>query len=89
MLAGARPHTAWLEGAVERDRHGFILTGSDLPAAGGRTPRRFETSLPGVFAAGDVRHGSIKRLAAAVGEGSVAVRMIQERLAAPVAAAAG
>ncbi|MFO7609664.1 MAG: FAD-dependent oxidoreductase [Candidatus Krumholzibacteriia bacterium] len=89
VLVGARPHTEWLEGVVERDRHGFIPTGDDLAAGPGGRARRFETSLPGVFAAGDVRSGSVKRLASAVGEGSIAVRVIQEYLAAPRRATGG
>jgi thioredoxin reductase (NADPH) len=72
VLIGARPRTDWLDGTVERDRHGFIFTRGAL---------RHETSLPGVFAAGDVRQGSVKRVASAVGEGAVAVRMIHEYLA--------
>jgi thioredoxin reductase (NADPH) len=81
---GARPATSWLADAVLLDRDGFVLTDRQLPenAAGsssGVLP--FETSVPGVFAAGDVRHGSMKRVAAAVGEGSSAVRSVHERLA--------
>ena len=66
------------------DEDGFILTDRQLPedvSAGGPAPLPFETSTPGVFAAGDVRHGSMKRVAAAVGEGSSAVRSVHERLA--------
>lgn len=82
---GARPATAWLGDAVMLDGDGFVLTDRQLPAplsdgASERLP--FETSVPGVFAAGDVRHGSMKRVAAAVGEGSSAVRSVHERLAA-------
>jgi thioredoxin reductase (NADPH) len=82
---GARPATAWLGAEVLRDEDGFILTDRQLPdslltGAAGALP--FETSMPGVFAAGDVRHGSMKRVAAAVGEGSSAVRSVHERLAA-------
>jgi thioredoxin reductase (NADPH) len=81
---GARPATAWLKDCVMLDRDGFILTDRQLPKApdagtSGALP--FETSMPGVFAAGDVRHGSMKRVAAAVGEGSSAVRSVHERLA--------
>jgi thioredoxin reductase (NADPH) len=82
---GARPATEWLGGGVQSDKDGFILTDRYLPAspAGGASgPLPFETSMPGVFAAGDVRHGSMKRVAAAVGEGSSAVRSVHERLAA-------
>jgi len=87
VLIGAAPHTEWLASTVARDEHGFLLTGLDL----GRTPDRrpgerapfpFETSLPGVFAAGDVRSGSSKRLASAVGEGSAAVTYVHQHLAA-------
>ncbi|GGK63433.1 fused response regulator/thioredoxin-disulfide reductase [Sphaerisporangium melleum] len=82
---GARPHTDWLDGIVERDEHGFVLTGSDLVANGGelpeewsleRAPYPLETSVPGVFAAGDVRAHSIKRVASGVGEGAMAISLI-------------
>jgi thioredoxin reductase (NADPH) len=80
---GAEPATSWLSG-VALDEHGFVrtdvqLTGEDLGetwSALGRSPLPFETSMPGVFAVGDVRHGSMKRVAAAVGEGSSAVRSV-------------
>jgi len=81
---GARPATSWLEKSVLLDEDGFILTDRQLPGssrAGASAPLPFETSMPGVFAAGDVRHGSMKRVAAAVGEGSSAVRSVHERLA--------
>jgi DNA-binding transcriptional MerR regulator len=88
ILIGAEPHTDWLPETILRDRWGFVLTGADLladgrPPAGWpleRPPMLLETSLPGVFAAGDVRHGSIKRVASAVGEGSVAIRLVHEYL---------
>jgi thioredoxin reductase (NADPH) len=88
ILIGAEPHTGWLAGALQRDDHGFVLTGRDLlrghrPPPGwppGRPPLPLETSLPGVFAAGDVRSDSVKRVAAAVGEGSIAVRFAGEYL---------
>jgi thioredoxin reductase (NADPH) len=92
-MIGARPHTAWLDGVVRRDPKGFILTGPDLTSGepwsspdGGtdRMPLRFETSLPGVFAAGDVRFGSSKRVASAVGDGAVAVQFLHEYMHAPV-----
>lgn len=74
VLIGSEPHTDWLGAAVERDRWGFVVTGPDLrPEPGERMPLPLETSLPGVFAVGDVRHGSVKRVASAVGEGAVAV----------------
>jgi thioredoxin reductase (NADPH) len=81
---GARPATAWLADSVLLDGDGFILTDRQLPGpTSAQTPAAlpFETSAPGVFAAGDVRHGSMKRVAAAVGEGSSAVRSVHERLA--------
>jgi thioredoxin reductase (NADPH) len=82
---GASPATQWLTGSVKLDEDGFVLTDRQLPERPGEGESRalpFETSLPGVFAAGDVRHGSMKRVAAAVGEGSSAVRSVHERLAA-------
>ena len=82
---GARPATAWLaHSSVLLDSDGFVLTDRRLAGtlrAAGSGPLPFETSVPGVFAAGDVRHGSMKRVAAAVGEGSSAVRSVHERLA--------
>jgi thioredoxin reductase (NADPH) len=88
VLIGAEPHTGWLPQAVQRDRWGFVVTGADLLQDGRpppqwpleRPPMLFESSMPGVFAVGDVRHGSIKRVAAAVGEGSVAIRLLHEYL---------
>jgi thioredoxin reductase (NADPH) len=91
VFIGAKPYTAWLGHHVALDDGGFILTGRQAPvAADGSRPARadesdrdplvLETSLPGVFAAGDVRHGSIKRVASAVGEGSMAVRLVHEVL---------
>ena len=85
VLIGARPKTEWLPEAIARDPYGFLLTGDDLqpgrswPLA--RRPFSFETSMPGVFAAGDVRRASVKRVAAAVGEGSIAAQQVQEFLA--------
>jgi thioredoxin reductase (NADPH) len=84
---GARPATGWLGNSVLLDEDGFILTDRYLSGSlitGTAGPFPFETSTPGVFAAGDVRHGSMKRVAAAVGEGSSAVRSVHERLAAQV-----
>jgi len=89
VLIGAQPHTEWLAETVQRDAKGFIVTGADVnTAAAGwpldRPPTRFETSMPGVFAAGDVRSGSAKRVGSAVGEGAVAMPFIHEYLRAPV-----
>jgi thioredoxin reductase (NADPH) len=89
ILIGAEPRTDWLHGVVERDERGYVLTGGDLAGGGGtpagwpleRPPLLLETSLPGVFAAGDVRFRSIKRVASAVGEGSIAVQLIHQYLA--------
>jgi thioredoxin reductase (NADPH) len=91
VLIGAEPHTDWLRGTVACDRQGYVLTGRDLLSAGGQPTRRpsarpplfLETSLPGVFAAGDVRHRSVKRVASAVGEGAIAVQLIHQYLAEP------
>jgi thioredoxin reductase (NADPH) len=88
VFIGAQPHTGWLPPDVERDEKGFIITGHDLLRGGtspaiwslDRTPLPFETSLAGVFAAGDVRHGSVKRVASAVGEGAVTIQMVHEYL---------
>jgi thioredoxin reductase (NADPH) len=88
VLIGAEPHTQWLPGAVRRDPSGFVLTGTDLLQDGRvsepwplrRQPMLLESSLPGVFAAGDVRHGSVKRVASAVGEGSIAIHLIHRYL---------
>jgi thioredoxin reductase (NADPH) len=90
VLIGSEPRTDWLDGALERNGSGFIITGRDLTRASlrwglERAPLPLETSLPGVFAVGDARLGSVKRVASAVGEGSVAVRYIHEYLAACIA----
>ncbi|HEV7807211.1 MAG TPA: FAD-dependent oxidoreductase [Solirubrobacteraceae bacterium] len=82
IFIGARPHTAWLGGLVELDGDGYIRTGRDVTAPVDGDPLLLETSRPGVFAAGDVRSGSVKRVATAVGEGSMAVRLVHEHLAA-------
>ena len=82
VLIGAEPRTDWLDGVVERDERGYVLTGPDLdrwPLA--RPPLPLETSLPGVFAAGDVRYRSVKRVASAAGEGSIAVQLVHQYLA--------
>jgi thioredoxin reductase (NADPH) len=84
VFIGAVPRTDWLDGVVARDERGFILAGADARTHGWplqREPRTLETSVPGVFVAGDVRARSIKRVASAVGEGSMAVSLIHEYLA--------
>jgi thioredoxin reductase (NADPH) len=88
IFIGALPRTDWLAGTIERDERGFILTGSDLMKGGerpkgwspDRDPFLLETNVPGIFAVGDVRHGSVKRVASGVGEGSVAVQFIHQYL---------
>jgi thioredoxin reductase (NADPH) len=85
VFIGQQPRTAWLEGVVARDGRGFVLTGPDVSAAVGwnldREPALLESSLPGVFVAGDVRHRSIKRIASAVGDGAMAVQLVHQYLA--------
>ena len=86
IFVGQAPRTAWLHGVVRRDAKGFVLTGADLGTPPedwplDTPPLPLETSVPGVFAAGDVRHGSVKRIASSVGEGAMAVRFVHERLA--------
>jgi thioredoxin reductase (NADPH) len=85
VLIGAHPHTGWLPEAIARDEDGFLYTGDDVRDADGwplqRRPLALETSMPGVLAAGDIRHGSVKRVASAVGEGSVAVQLVHALLA--------
>jgi thioredoxin reductase (NADPH) len=80
LMIGARPRTDWLPEEVARDSRGFILTGADLGEDAGwpleRNPFLLETSMPGVFAAGDVRHGAVKRVASAVGDGSIAIQLV-------------
>lgn len=88
IMIGAAPNTAWLADVVERDELGFILSGSDLMHEGkrpkgwqlDRDPGLLETSVPGIFVVGDVRHGSVKRVASGVGEGSVAVSFVHQYL---------
>jgi thioredoxin reductase (NADPH) len=88
IFIGAQPHTDWLAGKLERDEHGFILSGPDLLHDGHkprgwtseREPFLLETSTPGIFVAGDVRHGSVKRVASGVGEGSIAVQFMHQYL---------
>jgi thioredoxin reductase (NADPH) len=88
VMAGASPRTDWLRGCMALDNKGFILTGRDLEAATeapawplARPPQMLETSLPGVFAVGDVRSGNVKRVASAVGEGSIAIHLVHRALA--------
>ncbi|MFB4420177.1 FAD-dependent oxidoreductase [Streptomyces sp. QL37] len=86
VFIGARPRTEWLRGVLALDEKGFVLTGADAQAAAdatrwdslGRGPALLETSLPGVYAAGDVRSGSVKRVASATGEGAMAIRLVHE-----------
>jgi len=89
IFIGAVPHTEGLSGLVERDANGFVLTGQDLIQDGRKRPEGWhldrppfllETNVPGIFAAGDVRHGSTKRVATGVGEGSLAVQLIHQYL---------
>lgn len=94
IFIGAVPRTEWLDGMVERDDRGFIVTGTDLKRTGeaglsrrpkgwtlDRDPYLLETNVPGVFAVGDVRHGSVKRVASGVGEGSICVQFVHQYLA--------
>lgn len=87
VMIGAQPLTDWLPDHLERDRFGFLLTGSDAIASGAwpreRPPHPYETTVPGVFAVGDVRCGSVKRVASAVGEGSVVVSQVHNHLSTP------
>ena len=88
VFIGAAPRTDWLRGCVAMDDNGFLLTGRDLPIAdlaafANDLPLETETSQPGIFAVGDVRAGSVKRVASAVGEGAMAFRMVHQRLANP------
>ena len=86
VMIGAQPHTGWLPPAVRRDAQGFVLTGADLGADDvwslERRPFPLETSVPRVLAVGDVRHGSVKRVASAVGEGSAAIQILHQLLGA-------
>ncbi len=93
IMSGASPRTEWLRGCVAMDDKGFILTGRDLDASTGLVPpsawplplppQMLETSLPGVFAVGDVRYGNVKRVASAVGEGAIAIYLVHRALAEP------
>ena len=86
IMIGGEPHTHWLPDEIARDPQGYVITGRDLVGQPGvhweyeREPLTLETSMPGVFAAGDVRQGSIKRVASAVGEGATVVRLVHEHL---------
>ncbi|MCZ6528841.1 MAG: NAD(P)/FAD-dependent oxidoreductase, partial [Chloroflexi bacterium] len=88
IFIGAAPHTNLVDGVVERNRAGFILTGPDLHKGNGgrhlwplkRDPFLLETSVPGIFAAGDVRQGAIRRVATAVGEGAIAISFVHQYL---------
>ena len=85
VFVGQQPRTGWLDGIVARDERGFVLTGPDVTASHGwnldREPALLESSLPGIFVAGDVRHRSIKRIASAVGDGAMAVQLVHQYLA--------
>jgi thioredoxin reductase (NADPH) len=82
VLIGAEPHTDWLPPEIVRDERGFVLTGTDVPSEWPleRPPFMFETSVPGIFAVGDVRSRSVKRVASAVGEGSVVIQQVHQHL---------
>jgi thioredoxin reductase (NADPH) len=81
VLIGSAPHTEWLAGTLGRDEWGFVLTGPDVSVdVTGRSTLPLETTVPGVFAVGDVRRGSVKRVASAVGEGAVAIQYVHQRL---------
>jgi thioredoxin reductase (NADPH) len=92
VFIGAKPSTQWIEGQLAEDDDGFLLTGADIPASyldgGQRSALFLETSRPGIFCVGDVRSGSVKRAATAIGEGSMAVRLVFERLQKPASAVA-
>ncbi len=90
VMAGASPHSDWLRDCVALDRQGFILTGRDLDPVLANAPRKWplsrppemlETSLPAVYAVGDIRSGNVKRVASAVGEGSISIYLVHRALA--------
>jgi thioredoxin reductase (NADPH) len=90
VMAGASPHSDWLRGCVALDQRGFVVTGRDLDPILADAPRKwplvrppqmFETSLPAVFAVGDIRSGNVKRVASAVGEGSISIHLVHDALA--------
>jgi thioredoxin reductase (NADPH) len=86
IMTGASPRTDWLRGCLTLDDKGFVLTGRDLDGRNAawplsRAPQMLETSLPGVFAVGDVRSGNVKRVASAVGEGAISVHLVHRNLA--------
>jgi thioredoxin reductase (NADPH) len=89
IFIGAQPRTEWLAGLIERDERGFVLSGPDLLRDGkkpkswtlDRDPGLLETNVPGIFVVGDVRHGSVKRVASGVGEGAVVVQFMHQYLA--------
>jgi thioredoxin reductase (NADPH) len=87
VFIGASPKTDWLPADIARDAKGFVLAGPDLKSKSkdawklSRDPYLLETSVPGIFVAGDVRHGSVKRCASAVGEGSIAIQFVHQYLA--------
>ena len=82
VMIGAQPHTDWLPAEVARDRHGYVLAGTEAAESGTwpleRAPYPYESTVPGLFAVGDVRCGSVKRVASAVGEGSVVVSQVHD-----------
>jgi thioredoxin reductase (NADPH) len=82
VMIGGQPHTGWLPEDVQRDAQGYLVTGVDVSApAPARQPLFLETSLPGVFAVGDVRHGATRRVAPAVGAGAIAISLVHQFLA--------
>jgi thioredoxin reductase (NADPH) len=80
LFVGAEPETAWLEGCAALDPQGFVMTGAACGGADGPAPAMLESSVPGVFAVGDVRSGSVKRVGGAIGEGAAVVAQIHQFL---------